>query len=71
MNRHRKGRNPNFLSCVAVPQEKACRMYPARTLKLVWWLRPEGWKEASIRQYQRILVAWSLSGMPFFLGNKR
>jgi len=40
-----------------VPSENISPMAPHRPLRLVWWLRPDGWRVVATRQYQRVLFA--------------
>ena len=45
------------MSRPAVPQENISSMAPHRPLKMVWWLRSDGWRMMASRQYHRVLFA--------------
>lgn len=54
-----------------VPKETPWQMAPHRPLRSVWWLRTDGWKDMTVRQYQRCMVAFHGFAKLSVQGNKR
>ena len=52
-----------------VPHEHLREMAPSRPLRLVWWLRSEGWAEASRKQMLRVQLAALRIRQCFVSGN--
>jgi len=66
---HTQHTTERSLAAPVVPHEQHREMAPSRPLRLVWWLRSEGWADASWKQMQRVQVAAWRIRQSFVSGN--
>ncbi len=55
---------------MVVPQESLCDFRSAHPLRLIWWLRAEGWQQAGAIRIRRVRQTFAFLGRRNFAGEK-